>query len=110
MGCIEKFRQYTNTTAKNNVRVSCVGPKMRKWEEMNLTNCEIHARVSIDATAPIVPPKIKGRRRPQEHRLWSLSIPITGCTNMPHSGAAIQTRAVRDFESPNDIRYGYEIY
>ena len=66
------------------------------------------ARARVEVMTPVVPPTMKGFRRPQRLRVRSLKMPTIGWTTTPHRGAASQTRAVNDFDSPRDTRYGFK--
>ncbi len=62
----------------------------------------------MEMMTPVVPPTMNGFRRPQRLRVLSLKIPTIGWTTTPQRGAASQTRAVNEFESPRDTRYGFK--
>jgi len=66
----------------------------------------VHPRSISEMMVARAPPIMKGLRLPQRMRQLSLSMPTYGCTRVPESGPAIQTKAMRDLLRPRDSRYG----
>lgn len=66
----------------------------------------LQARIMSEAMVAAAPPSMKGFLFPHGILQLSLSMPTYGCTRVPVSGPAIQTKAISDLLRPSDNRYG----
>lgn len=64
------------------------------------------ARIIKEIIVATVPPSMNGFLFPHDTLHLSLSMPTYGCTSVPVSGPAIQTRAIRDLLKPSDTKKG----
>lgn len=83
--------------------VSLATPKMLR---MPPTSSRAQARRKRETMVAAAPPIIKGLLFPHLDLQLSLLSPTYGCTRVPESGPAIQTRASKDLLKPSEMRYG----
>lgn len=65
-----------------------------------------HARIIKEIIVATAPPSMNGFLFPHDILHLSLNMPTYGCTSVPVSGPAIQTKAIRDLLKPSETRNG----